>query len=54
MPSDKRIAVQFSTANLFLKNHHTMLLIGAIKIEYENIKFENGEIEKQSGELKAN
>ncbi len=26
---------------------------GAIKIEYENIEFENGEIEKQSGELKA-
>jgi hypothetical protein len=27
--------------------------IGAIKIEYENIEFENGEIKKQSGELKA-
>ncbi len=29
-------------------------ILGAIKIEYENIEFENGEIEKQSGELKAN
>ncbi len=28
-------------------------MIGAINIEYENIEFENGEIEKQSGELKA-
>jgi len=28
-------------------------LVGAIKIEYENFEFENGEIEKQSGELKA-
>ncbi len=28
-------------------------MVGAINIEYENIKFENGEIEKQSGELKV-
>jgi len=27
--------------------------VGAINIEYENIKIYNGEIEKQSGELKA-
>ncbi len=26
-------------------------MVGAINIEYENIKFENGNIEKQSGEL---
>jgi len=25
--------------------------VGAINIEYENIEFENGNIEKQSGEL---
>ncbi len=30
------------------------ILIGAINIEYENIELENGEIEKQSGKLKAN
>jgi len=28
-------------------------MVGAIKIEYENIEFENREIEKQSGELKS-
>jgi len=28
-------------------------LIVAINIQYENIKFENREIEKQSGKLKA-
>jgi hypothetical protein len=27
--------------------------IGAINFEYENIELKNGEIEKQSGELKA-
>ncbi len=27
------------------------LSVGVINIEYENIKFENGNIEKQSGEL---
>ncbi len=30
------------------------LKVGAINIEFENIKFWNGEIKKQSGELKAN
>jgi len=29
------------------------LSIAPIKIEYKNIEFENGEIKKQSGELKA-
>jgi len=29
------------------------LSVGVINIEYENIKFENGNIEKQSGELKV-
>ncbi len=29
------------------------LPVGAINIEYENIKFENGNIGKQSGELKV-
>ncbi len=29
-------------------------MVGAINIEYENIELENGEIEKQSGELKPN
>jgi len=28
-------------------------MVGGIKIEYENIKFENSNIEKQSGELKV-
>ncbi len=28
-------------------------MIGAINIKYKNIEFENGEIEKQSGELQA-
>jgi len=28
-------------------------LIGAINFEYENIELKNGEIKKQSGELKA-
>jgi len=28
--------------------------IGAVNIKNENIEFENGEIKKQSGELKAN
>jgi len=28
-------------------------MVGAINIEYENIEFENGNTEKQSGELKV-
>jgi len=28
--------------------------MGVINIKYENIEFKNGEIKKQSGELKAN
>ncbi len=29
-------------------------MVGAINLEYENIELKNGEIKKQSGELKAN
>jgi len=37
-----------------LKNIQKDGKIGAINIEYENIEFDNREIEKQSWELKAN